>query len=46
MAAPYLDRTPRPNTGKRRIVIIGGGFGGLDQAGILSSDKLMLGLPL
>src|ERR1700712_4996399 len=40
MAAPYLDRTPRPNTGKRRIAIIGGGFGGLAGARALAEANL------
>ena len=35
--APYLDRTPRPDGNKRRIVIIGGGFGGLACARALAS---------
>lgn len=33
---PYLDRTPRPAAGRRRVVIIGGGFGGLACAQALS----------
>jgi NADH:ubiquinone reductase (H+-translocating) len=40
MAAPYLDRTPRPDTGKRRVVIIGGGFGGLACARALAGANL------
>src|ERR1700709_1538791 len=40
MAAPYLDRTPRPNTGKRRIVIIGAGFGGLACARALAGANV------
>ena len=34
--APYLDRTPRPDTGQRRVVIVGGGFGGLACARALA----------
>ena len=33
---PDLDRTPRPNAGQRRIVIVGGGFGGLACARALA----------
>jgi NADH dehydrogenase len=33
---PYLDRTPQPVVGRRRIVIIGGGFGGLACARALA----------
>jgi NADH:quinone reductase (non-electrogenic) len=37
--APYLNRTPRPATGQRRVVIIGGGFGGLACArALVGSD--------
>lgn len=35
-SAPYLDRTPRPAAGRRRVVIIGGGFGGLACAQALA----------
>src|SRR5580698_9716258 len=34
--AAYLDRTPRPVTSQRRIVIVGGGFGGLACAKALA----------
>lgn len=34
--AAYLDRTPRPASGQRRIVIVGGGFGGLACAQALA----------
>ncbi len=34
--ATYLDRTPRPVTDQRRIVIVGGGFGGLACARALA----------
>ena len=40
VSAPYLDRTPRPNTRKPRIVIIGGGFGGLACARALAGANL------
>ncbi len=36
LPVPCLDRTPRPNTGQRRVVIIGGGFGGLACARALA----------
>ena len=36
MPQPCLDRTPRPAVGKRRVVIIGGGFGGLACAQALA----------
>ena len=35
-SAPYLDRTPNPRTDRRRVVIIGGGFGGLACARALA----------
>ncbi len=37
LLAPYLDRTPLAVDGRRRIVIIGGGFGGLACARTLAN---------
>lgn len=35
-SAAYIDRTPHPVAGRRRIVIVGGGFGGLACAKALA----------
>jgi predicted NAD/FAD-dependent oxidoreductase len=38
--ASYLDRTPHGATNQRRVVIVGGGFGGLECAKALSGADI------